>query len=176
MPQTFRRVKRPLFVVFGIVLGAFGTAAVGLAFSSRTTGTTRQIVHFSDSMSSAGSKTLYEDGQFKIKGNCIALGGGVFRAQPVIKTKSDHAAFVSANGDANDQDWNVADGAKKIQSDANAAQGSSVSPDFADHSDDSFFGAIRKNGAEVLHGFTWSAAFHGSTCRWGGYLVKVTES
>jgi hypothetical protein len=127
-------------------------------------------------MNSAGSKILFEDGEFRIKGKCIDLGGGVFRAQPVIRTKSDNAGFVSSNGDANDQDWDVADGFKKLQADGRAAQGSAAAPDFADHTNQSWFGAMKNNGRIVDQGFVWSSAFHGPKCRWGGYIQRVVEN
>jgi len=171
-----RRVKWSLLMAIGIVLGVLAAAAVGSAFSSRSNGVTTRVVRFNSSLDSAGSKTLWEDAQFRIVGKCMDLGGGVFRAQPVIKTKDDHAAFDSVDGDANDQDWNKADGLKKILSDPHAAQGTSAAPDFAPHATDGYFGAIRKNGDEVLHGFAWSAAFHGPKCRWGGYLTRVVAS
>jgi hypothetical protein len=176
MFQRYRQIRWSLLVAVGVVLGALGATAVGLAASSRTTGITRQIVHFSASMDAAGSRTLYEDGQFKIKGKCVDLGGGAFRAQPVVKTKADNAAFTSSGGDANDQDWDVADGFKKIQADGIAAQGTSAAPDFAGHTNESYFGAMRSNGTEVLHGQVWSAAFHGAKCRWGGYMQRIVES
>jgi hypothetical protein len=171
-----RRIKWPLAAASGIVLGALVTTGVAVAFTSRTTDTTRQLVHFSGAMDAAGSKGLYVDTHFKIKGQCIDLGGGVFRAQPMIKTKDDNGAFTSSVGDATDQDWDTADGYKKIQADGIAAQGTSSAPDFAAHTNDSFFGAIKNNGKEVLHGFVWSAAFHGPACRWGGYVERVVES
>src|SRR2546430_2434465 len=123
-------MKGSLFVAIGLVLGALVATRVVMAASSPTTDTNRMFLHLSGSMDSAGSKSLYEDGEFKVKGNCIDLGGGVFRAQPVIRTKSDNAAFDSSNGDANDQDWDIADGFKKIQADGQAAQGSVGAPDF----------------------------------------------
>lgn len=176
MEKRLRQWKWSLLGAAGILVGALGVAAVGSAFSSRSTGITRHFAQFSASMDSAGSKTLWEDGQFRLKGNCLDLGGGVFRAQAVIKTKSNNAAFTASGGDANDQDWDVADGFKKIQADGIAAQGSSAAPDFAGHTNESYFGAIRANGNEVLHGQVWSAAFHGSKCRWGGYMQRAAES
>jgi hypothetical protein len=174
--QRFRQWKWSVAAAAGVVVGALGVVAVGSAFSNRTTATTRQIIHFSSSMDSAGSKTLYEDGQFRLKGKCIDLGGGAFRAQAVIKTKSNNAAFTSSGGDVNDQDWDVADGFRKLQADGIAAQGTSAAPDFAGHTNESYFGAIRANGDEVLHGQVWSAVFHGPKCRWGGYLQRVVDS
>src|SRR4051812_9254954 len=170
-----RVMRRSLFLSVGLVVGALVAAGALTAFSSHTTATSRTFVHFSGSMNAAGSKTLYEDGQFKIKGRCFDLGGGVFRAQPQIKTKADNAAFTSSVGDANDQDWDSSDPYKKIQADGIAAQGSSGAPDFAAHSNESFFGAMRSNGNEVLHGAVWSSAFHGPACRWGGWAERVIE-
>jgi hypothetical protein len=169
-------MRLPLFVASGIALGALATTGIVMAAASRTTDTSRTFLHFSQSMDAAGSKTLFEDGQFRIKGNCIDLGAGVFRAQAVIKTKGDNASFNSSNGDANDQDWDVADGTKKLQADGQAAQGSSAVHDFGAHADPSWFGVMRANGKEVLNGFVWSSAFHGPKCRWGGYLDKILES
>jgi hypothetical protein len=175
MPTIFRRAKWSLWLVVIVALGVLATAAISLGFSKRTTSLSRDIVHFSGSMDTAGSTTLYDDSYFKIKGFCIDLGGGTFRAQPKIKTKTDDAAFTSAVGDANDQDWDTVDGFKKIQADGIAAQGTSAAPDFAAHTNSSFFGAMRSNGKEVLQGFAWSSAFHGATCRWGGYVARVIE-
>jgi hypothetical protein len=175
MFQRYRQTKWSLMTL-AVVVGALGAAAVGLASSSHTTAMTRTIVQFSSAMDSAGSKTLYEDGQFRLKGKCIDLGGGTFRAQAVLKTKSNNAAFTSSGGDTNDQDWDVADGFRKLQADGIAAQGTSAAPDFAGHTNESYFGAIRANGNEVLHGQVWSAVFHRAKCRWGGYMQRVVES
>ena len=173
MPTIFRHARWSLWLSIGLMLGALATAAISLGFSKRTTTTTRDIVHFDGAIDSAGSRTLYEDSHFKIKGFCVDLGGGTFKAQPMIRTKSDDAAFTSAAGDANDQDWDTADGFKKIQADGIAAQGTSAAPDFAAHSNSSFFGAMRSNGKEVLQGFAWSSVFHGPRCRWGGYVARL---
>ena len=169
-------LKWTLVLAVGIVGGALIAAAVGSAYSSRTTGVTNEVFHFSGSLDSAGSKVLFDDGEFRITGKCIDLGGGTFRAQPVIKTKNDHSAFTSSAGDAADQDWNIADPAKKIQSDANAATGTSAAPDFAAHADESYFGAFKDGGNEVLQGMAWSSAFRGPKCRWGGTLTRMMEN
>lgn len=169
-------LKWTLLLAAGIVGGALVAAAVGSAFSSRSTGITNEVFHFSGSLDAAGGKILFDDGEFRIIGRCINVGGGTFRAQPVIKTKNDHSAFTSSNGDADDQDWNIAEPAKKIQSDATAAQGTAAAPDFAAHAEDSYFGTLKDGGNEVLQGFAWSSAFRGPKCRWGGTVTRLMET
>jgi hypothetical protein len=171
-----RHLKWTLLLATGIVGGALVAAAVGSAFSSRQAGVVTEVFHFSGSLDEAGSRILFDDGEFRIIGKCVNLGGGTFRAQPVIKTTNDHSAFTSHNGDAADQDWNRSEPAKKIQNDATAAQGTAAAPDFAAHSEDSYFGTLKDGGNEVLQGFAWSSAFRGPKCRWGGTVTRMMEN